>query len=281
MVIKNFNHERLKNVRCISLTDDSNVNEFYANFLLEHNKIFSYLQEKDLSEAKSYLIDILKQKIEYMKKSSAFKNDGVMMPFLSFENIKKIYDVELLYLFSDSDLEKSKFGLDSVFVGENLLFLVEYKSRSNSCKEDAVENALEEATVSIFGKDSYDLSTLKYCRKNLDTINIKQPENILELLNYYKLNRNNADNLTDKVGLSFNVCIISPIDEFNIDVLEEHILKKYLNCNLCGQCKKYKCARYEKIKINDVVHIQLSNEFDLEQMYEIMLNKIEACYEEK
>ncbi|GEM_PF-6115366 len=101
MIIKEFNHERLKNVRCISLTDDSNVNEFYANFLLEHNKIFSYLQEKDLSEAKSYLIDILKQKIEYMKKSSTFKNDGVMMPFLSFESIKKVYDVELLYLFSD------------------------------------------------------------------------------------------------------------------------------------------------------------------------------------
>ena len=281
MIIKKFNHERLKNVRCISLTDESNVNEFYANFLLEHNKLFSYLQEKDLSEAKSYLIDILKQKIEYMRKSSTFKNDGVMMPFLSFESIKKIYDVELLYLFSDSDLEKSKFGLDSVFVGENLLFLVEYKSRSNSCKEEAVEAALEEATISIFGKDSYDLSTLKYCRKNLDTIKIKQPENILELLNYYKLNRNKADNLTIKEGLSFNVCIISPINEFDINVLEKHILEKYLNCNTCGECKKYKCARYKNIKINDVVHIQLSNEFDLEKMYEIMLKKIEACYEEK
>lgn len=281
MIIRKFNHERLKNVRCISLTDESNVNEFYANFLLEHNKLFSYLQEKDLSEAKSYLIDILKQKIEYMKKSSTFKNDGVMMPFLSFENIKKVYDVELLYLFSDSDLEKSKFGLDSVFVGENLLFLVEYKSRSNSCKEDAVETALEEAAISIFGKDSYDLSTLKYCRRNLDTIKIKQPENILELLNYYKLNRNKADNLTVKAGLSFNVCIISPVDEFNIDVLEKHILNKYLNCNACSECKKYKCARYKNIKINDVVHIQLSNQFDLEQMYKIMLKKIEVCHEEK
>lgn len=281
MIIKNFNHERLKNVRCIFLTDDSNVNEFYANFLLEHNKIFSYLQEKDLSEAKSYLIDILKQKIEYMKKSSNFKNDGVMMPFLSFESIKKVYDVELLYLFSDSDLEKSKFGLDSVFVGENMLFLVEYKSRSNSCKEDAVEAALEEATVSLFGKDSYDLSTLKYCRKNLETIKINQPENILELLNYYKLNRDKSDNLIDKEGLSFNICIISPINEFDIDVLEKHILEKYLNCNMCDECKKYKCARYKNIKINDVVHIQLSNEFDLGKMYEIMLKKIEACYEEK
>ena len=151
MVIKEFNHERLKNVRCITLTDDSNVNEFYANFLLENNKIFSYLQEKDLSEAKLYLIDILKQKIEYMKKSLKFKNDGVIMPFLSFEKIMDIYDVELLYLFSDSDLEKSKFGLDSVFVGENLLFLVEYKSRSNVCKEKEIEKTLEEAVVSIFG----------------------------------------------------------------------------------------------------------------------------------
>lgn len=281
MIIKEFNHERLKNVRCILLTDDSNVNEFYANFLLEHNKIFSYLQEKDLSEAKSYLMDILKQKIEYIKKSSAFKNDGVMMPFLSFESIKKVYNVELLYLFSDSDLEKSKFGLDSVFVGENLLFLVEYKSRSNSCDENAVETALEEAAISIFGKDSYDLSTLKYCRKNLNTIKIKQPENILELLDYYKLNRNKADNLTGKEGLSFNVCIISPINEFDIDVLEKYILKKYLNCNTCNECKKYKCASYKNIKINDVVHIQLSNEFDLEQMYEIMLKKIEACHEEE
>lgn len=280
MIIKKFNHERLKNVRCISLTDDSNVNEFYANFLLEHNKIFSYLQEKDLSEAKSYLIEILKQKIEYMKKSSTFKNDGVMMPFLSFESIKKVYNVDLLYLFSDSDLEKSKFGLDSVFVGENLLFLVEYKSRSKRCEEDAVENALEEAAISIFGKDSYDLSTLKYCRKNLDTIKINQPENILELLNYYKLNRNKSDKLTVKEGLSFNVCIISPIDEFNIDVLEKHILEKYLNCKKCDECKKYKCARYQDIKINDVVHIQLSNEFDLENMYEIMLKKIEVCHEE-
>lgn len=62
MLVKEFNHERLKNVRCVSLTDDNNVNEFYADFLLNHNKIFSYLQEKDLSEAKAYLIDILKQK---------------------------------------------------------------------------------------------------------------------------------------------------------------------------------------------------------------------------
>ena len=281
MIIKKFNHERLKNVRCISLTDESNVNEFYADFLLEHNKLFSYLQENNLSEAKSYLIEILKQKIEYMKKSSTFKNDGVIMPFLSFESIRNVYDVELLYLFSDSDLEKSKFGLDSVFVGEDLLFLVEYKSRSNACKEDAIETALEEASISIFGKDSFDLSTLKYCRKNLDTIKIKHPENIIELLNYYKLNRNNADNLTVKEGLSFNVCIISPVNEFNIDILEEHILKKYLNCNKCSECKKYKCSRYENIKINDVVHIQLSNKFELERMYEIMIKKIEACHEEK
>ena len=35
------------------------------------------------------------------------------------------------------------------------------------------------------------------------------------------------------------------------------------------------------IKINDVVHIQLSNEFDLEQMYEIMLKKIEANHEKE
>ena len=178
-------------------------------------------------------------------------------------------------------MEKSKFGLDSVFVGENLLFLVEYKSRSNSCDENAIENALEEAAVSIFGKDSYDLSTLKYCRKNLDTIKIKHLENILELLDYYKLNRNMADNLTIKDGLSFNVCIISPVNEFKIDVLEKYILEKYLNCKACDECKKYKCARYQNIKINDVVHIQLSNEFDLEQMYEIMLKKIEACHEEE
>ena len=281
MLVKEFNHERLKNVRCVSLTDDNNVNEFYADFLLNHNKIFSYLQEKDLSEAKAYLIDILKQKIEYMKKTSTLKNDGVIMPFLSFESIKKLYDVELLYLFSDSDLEKSKFGLDSVFVGENLIFLVEYKSRSKSCDEKSVETALEEAAISIFGKNSYDLSTLKYCRKNLDTITIKHPENIIELLNYYKRNRNNADNLTAKEGLSFNVCIITPINEFDINVLEKHILEKYLNCNSCSKCKKYKCARYNNIKINDVVHIQLSPEFDLEQMYTIMLNKIEVYHEEK
>lgn len=281
MILKEFNHERLKNVHCISITSKSNVNEFYADFLLEQNKIFSYLQEQDLSEAKLYLKDILKQKIEYMKKSPTLKNDGVMMPFLSFESIKKMYNIELLYLFSDSDLEKPKFGLDSVFVGENLLFLVEYKSRSNIIKEQEFAKALEEAVISIFGKDSYDLSTLKFCRKNLKTILINEPERILELLEYYQLNRSNPDKLIEKEGLSFNICIISPIDELDINTLEAHILEKYFNCKKCGECKKYKCARYKDIKINDVVHIKLSSEFDLETMYEIMLEKIEVRYEGK
>ena len=279
MIIKEFNHERLKNVRCISLINDTDVNEFYANFLLENNKIFAYLQERDSTEAKTYLIDVLKQKIQYMKSSSTFKNDGVLMPFLSFESIKKVYDVEMLYLFSDSDLEKSKFGLDSVFVGENLLFLVEYKSRSNSCKEDDVEDALEEAVVSIFGKKGYDLSTLKFCRKNLKELDFKQPENILDLLKYYQHNRNDADKLIIKEGLSFNVCIVSPVNKFDIKILETHILNNYLNCKACGECKNYKCAKYRNIKINDVVHLQLSSEFDLEKMYEKMIEKLEACHE--
>lgn len=71
-----------------------------------------------------------------MKVSNFLKNDGVMMPFLTFEIIKEIYKVEMLYIFSDSDLERSKFGLDSVFVGDSCLFLVEYKSHINVCNEE-------------------------------------------------------------------------------------------------------------------------------------------------
>lgn len=274
MEVLNFDHERLKKVRLVTFTDDRDVNDFYADFLIENNKLLSYIQESDKTEAKEFLKDIIKQKLDYMKNNNFLKNDGVMMPFLSFETIKSLYNVEMLYLFSDSDLERSKFGLDSVFVGENCLFLVEYKSHVNISDENEISNTINNGVISLFGKNGFHLTTLKFCKKHLETITLKKPEKIKELLDFYKDNRNNPQELIENKGLSFNVCIISPVDTFNKKALEDYIIDKYLKCEKCGKCKQFRCPKYSKIQINDVVHLQLNKEFNIEDFYKSLLRKL-------
>lgn len=274
MEILSFNHERLKNVRLVSFTADIDVNAFYADFLISNNKILSYIQEDNESDAKDYLKDVIKQKLELMKISNFLKNDGVMMPFLTFEIIKEIYKVEMLYLFSDSDLERSKFGLDSVFVGDSCLFLVEYKSHINICNEEKIADTINEGVKSLFGKNGFHLTTLKYCKKHLDTINIKKPEKIMDLLDFYKQNRNNPEELINNKDLSFNICIVSPINTFNKDTLEKYILEKYFKCEKCKTCQEFKCPKYSKIQIKDVVHVQLGSNFNLEDFYKCLLHKL-------
>ena len=274
MEVLNFEHERLKKVRLVTFTDDRDVNDFYADFLIENNKLLSYIQENDKTEAKEFLKDIIKQKLDNMKINNLLKNDGVMMPFLSFETIKNLYNVEILYLFSDSDLERPKFGLDSVFVGENCLFLVEYKSHTNICNEEKIADTINEGVRSLFGKNGFHLTTLKFCKKHLATIALKKPEKIKNLLDFYKDNRNNPETLVENKGLSFNICIVSPVNIFNKKTLEKYVLSKYFKCEGCDDCKKFRCPRYSKIKINDVVHIQLNKEFNIEDFYKSLLRKL-------
>lgn len=276
MEVLKFNHDRLKNVRLITFTNMVDVNEFYADFLIKNNRIFNYLQEKDISESKKYLRDVLLQKITLMDRQTKIKNDGVMMPFLSFELIQQHYNVDVLYLFSDEDVEKSKFGLDSVFVGKDVLFIVEYKSRQNKCNENDISKAINEAVISLFGKDSYDLATLKYCRKNLNTLTLDNPQKIEDLIDYYQKNNYNPEKLIDKEGLSMNICIVSPVNEFNPKTLETYILQKYFQCDACPKCKEFRCPKYEKIKINDVIHIQLSKEFNLKEFYKCLISRLEG-----
>lgn len=271
--IINFRNERLRDVRLISLTSNVDVNEFYAGYLLDNNDFFKYIQNKDITKSKVFLKKILRQKIEDMR-NSKFKNDGVIMPFLSFKYLTELYDIDLLYLYSNSDLENSKFGSDSIFVGFNYLFIVEYKSHMNKKDEEGISDTTIKAIESLFNKKSYDLSTLEFCRENLNTINSVDKVKIENLIDYYEDYRRDPENLLKNDNLNFNICIISPVGEFNKDTLKSYIMKKYFGCKNCKECKQFNCAKFKKIKLNDIIHIQLSTEFNLEKLYNCLINKL-------
>ena len=196
------------------------------------------------------------------------------MPFLSFKYLKELYNIDLLYLYSYSDLEKSKLGSDAVFVGVNHLFIVEYKSNMNKQNEKEISNTFVKAVESLFNKKSYDLSTLEFCRENLETIANVEKEKIEHLIDYYEEFRRDPDNLIKNNDINFNICIISPVGVFNKDNLKNYILEKYFNCDNCDNCKHFACAKFTKIKLHDVVHLQLSTQFDLEKFYTCLMKKL-------
>ena len=270
-----FEDKRLKNVKLIQMIDKRDINLLYAEYLLSNDNFFQYLQDKtNISNSKKYLVRVLQQKIKKMH-NSKLKNDGVIMPFLSFQFIKKFYDVEILYLYSKADLEKSKFGADAIFVKENTLFIVEYKSSKNKKNEENIFKIFVKAVHSLYGTDGFNLSTLDYCRDNLETIQLKNPKKIIDLIDYYEENDRNLSALVSKEGLSFNVCIITPIGECSKEKLKQYIIDKYLTCNCNEECKKFECIQYKEIKLNEIIHIQLYKDFNLEQLYNNMINLLE------
>ena len=71
---------------------------------------------------------------------------------------------------------------------------------------------------------------------------------------------------------------VSPSGTFTDEEIKEYIKTEYIDCKKCEdtgeECRKYKCPRYENIKIQDAFHLQLPTDFSLEKLYNALIKKM-------
>lgn len=270
-----FSESKINKLVIQSYRIDTDVNDSYADIIIDNNKLLSYMREgKNDEKKKAFIKKILAEKIEKMPYVT-IKNDGIFMSLISYNFIKQHYNKELLYLMGYQDIEKPKFGLDSVFYSSDEIFIVEFKSSISQLKTTQVGKKLIEGIASLFSKDSYDLATLEYCRDFLDEKDTSLSV-LNKILDFYEKNRYNPHVLKTNNKLKFNVCIVSPLNEFSKNDIEQYIKDEYITCKKCKNlpCSDIKCERNESIQINDAIHIEIDNTFSLEKIYELLISKL-------
>ena len=260
---------------------DGDIHELLADELIKNNKILSYMKENN-QDTLDFLKTNLEDKLKALKASIASgkkgyaKNDGVYMNFLSFEALKEFHDVLPLYLLQRSDVEKAKFGVDSVFYKDDNLWIFEFKTSSSQLNESGTAKKIYAGVESLFCKGDIKTASIYDCKTHVRD-NKLNPK-LLDVTQEFIDQRNNTAKLLENPNLVFNVCIVSPSKLFTEDEIKKYIQKEYLDCKNCtsqGQpCKSFGCPRYNKIKIFNAFHVQLPTDFSLEKLYDKLIKKI-------
>lgn len=257
------------------------IHDLLADELIKDNKILSYLKENDedsLVFLKTNLVDKLKvlRNSSKTNKSGYDKNDGVYMNLISYEALKEFHNVLPLYLLQRSDMEKAKFGVDSVFYKDDNLWIFEFKTSTSQLQECKTAKKIYEGVDSLFCKGDFKIASLFECRTNIRNNDLNSK--LLEVTQQFIDNRSNIVQLLNNPNLVFNVCIVSPSGIFKEEEIKKYIKKEYLECHNCKSngktCKEFKCPRYNEIKIFNAFHVQLPTEFSLEKMYDKLIEKI-------
>ena len=193
------------------------------------------------------------------------------MNLLSYEALKELYDVMPLYLLQRSDIEKPKYGVDSVFYKDNTLWIFEFKTSITNLNENSTATKVYQGVESLFCKGEIKTASLYDCRATINNNKLNPDLNII--IQSFIDNRNNTSLLMNS-HLIFNVCIVSPSNMFSEQAIKTYIKKRYLDCNNCTNCKEYTCPRFNGIKIFNAFHMQLPAEFSLEVLYNKLIEKI-------
>ena len=223
------------------------------------------------------LISIIEDKIsKYKNSTNGFdKNDGIILPLITYDIIEKYYNTEILYLMQNiSELESNQSGFDSIFLSniDNSIFMCEYKSSISDLDEKQISHKFINALQSIFCTDSRHNAKLTIVKKKARMYN--NSEKIIEKLNEIVTNRKQLDRMLNKNDIvTFNSCLISPWKiEYNIDAICEEITKNVVKDKYCNNCKSINtCGKYEKIKVINFIILKLEKEFSLLEFYENIL----------
>lgn len=260
---------------------EGDIHELLSDELIKNNKILSYMKDNNqdtLDFLKTNLEDKLKALKESVatRKSGYAKNDGVYMNFLSFEALREFHDVLPLYLLQRSDVEKAKFGVDSVFYKDDNLWIFEFKTSTAQLDESGTAKKIYDGVESLFCKGDIKTASLYDCKTTVRD-NKLNPK-LLDVTQEFISQRNNPSNLLSNPNLIFNVCVVSPSSIFTEDDIKKYIKKEYLDCKNCTvrgkSCKAYNCPRFDKIKIFNAFHVQLPTDFSLERLYDKLIEKI-------
>lgn len=297
-VFKNFdrnyyivaiNHPKLKEFKYCELTYSGDIYDLLSEELIEDNKILSYLKNQN-PENFIFLKENLKDKLERLKSNAScnkpgyIKNDGIYMNFLAYSALKESYSAEPLYLLQRSDIESPKFGVDSVFYVEKTVWIFEFKTSSNKMSESNTANKVKEGVESLFCKGDIKIASLYDCKENVEENNL--PSELLDIIDELINKRNCTKDLMNIRDLHFNICLVSPAENFDSDKLKQYISKKYLDCDHCDnkgkECKRFKCPKYSEIHIDNVFHLKLPTDFELSKLYDSLINKMGmVSYEKK
>ncbi|MDE7181795.1 MAG: hypothetical protein K2O41_02015, partial [Clostridia bacterium] len=163
-----INNKKLKEFSYCTLTYLGDVHDLLADELIKDNKILTYLKEND-DKSLDFLRTNLKRKLRSLKAAEANgtslgKNDGIYMNFLAYEAIEELYDILPLYLLQRSDVEKSKFGVDSVFYSGKDIWIFEFKSSISSLNEQAVAKKIYKGVESLFCMGEIGTASLYDCQ---------------------------------------------------------------------------------------------------------------------
>lgn len=256
------------------IENDEQFNDLISRKLIE-DQIVSYCNFQWGKEEWQNFKDIIDDKIfRYAEPGGFNKNDGIILPLITYELIEDYYKLELLYLFENcGDLESNTPGFDSVFLDGNSIFMCEYKSSLSKSTDIMIANKFKEGIKSIFCNNLKNITKISLCKKN--ALDKNKSEIILQNLNL--INKNRLD-LIDMVGktdtITFNICFISPLNDLNSDEnLKRELISRLKDSDIfCGNCSKRNkgCLKYTKIKVINFIVVKLNNEFSMLDLYKSM-----------
>lgn len=292
VMIKDFNRQysivvidetKMKDFKYCKLSYTGEIHDLLAEELIKNNKILSYLRDND-DDCLAFLRDNLEDKLETLKTATTGfkKNDGVYMNFLAYEVLKENYGIEPLYLLQKSDIETPKFGVDSVFYEDENIWIIEFKTSTSKLNAQKTAKKIYEGVESLFCKEGNKIASLYECKTTVRNNNLNK--DLLTVIQEFIRFRKETEKLVNHNKLVFNVCIVSPSGTFTDEEIKEYIKTEYIDCKRCeengGKCHKYKCPRYENIKIQDAFHLQLPTDFSLEKLYNALIKKMEESNSE-
>lgn len=269
---------KLENIAVFEIVVENNEEfNFEIAKKLFKEQIFDYCNFTWTVDDWEGLISIIEDKIaKYNNSTSGFdKNDGIILPLISYDIIEKYYNTEILYLMQNmSELESNQSGFDSIFLSnvDSSIFMCEYKSSILDLDEKQISYRFINALQSIFCTDSRHNGKLTIVKKRARTFN--NSKKIIENLNEITMNRKHLEKMLNKNDeVTFNSCLISPWKkDYNIDIVCEEITKNVAKDKYCINCKTANdCNKYEKIKVINFIILKLEKEFSLLEFYKNIL----------